>query len=243
MRSIDRHLVSVTAPASMEAEQYQTLRLRIERLRRTRDLKVIAITSPGARDGKTVTAINLAATLARSARVLLIEADIRRPAIARYVGLDRSAANNTSLVELVNAKAGALQDSVQRLDPLRFDVLLAGAATTPAHEMFRSPRLEMVIKEAREQYDYVLLDTPPIGLVSDCGLLAPLADGLLLVVAAHKTPRKMLESSLNQLDGSTVLGIVYNGDDRPIFGYRNSYYQGYFPRTEKGSSTAIISGQ
>ena len=147
--------------------------------------------------------------------------------------------NNTSLVELVNAKAGALQDSVQRLDPLRFDVLLAGAATTPAHEMFRSPRLEMVIKEAREQYDYVLLDTPPIGLVSDCGLLAPLADGLLLVVAAHKTPRKMLESSLNQLDGDAVLGIVYNGDDRPIFGYRSSYYQGYFPRTEKPSSTAI----
>ena len=71
---IDRHLVSVTNPASMEAEQYQTLRLKIERFQRERDLRVVAITSPGARDGKSVTAINLAASLARgsSARVLLI---------------------------------------------------------------------------------------------------------------------------------------------------------------------------
>src|SRR5436190_14681462 len=112
-RSIDRRLVSVTAPASMEAEQYQALRLKLERFQRARDLKVVAITSPGARDGKTVTAINLAGALARgsTARVLLIEADVRRPAVARYLGL--KADDDPGLRQLVLDSERPLQDVVQ----------------------------------------------------------------------------------------------------------------------------------
>jgi capsular exopolysaccharide synthesis family protein len=227
---IDRHLVSVTKPTSMEAEQYQTLRLKIERFQRERDLKVVAITSPGARDGKSVTAINLAAALARgtNARVLLIEADVRRPAMSRYLGLN-GAASQKSLAQLIANDGGTLQDGVQQFDSLRFDLMLAGTPDMPVNELLRSPRVATILNEAREQYDYVVVDTPPLGPVSDCALLARWVDGLLLVVAAHKTPRKMLESSLNQLDGGSVLGIVFNGDDRPLFGYRHSYYRGYFP--------------
>src|SRR5438093_9223775 len=86
---IDKRLVSLTVPASQEAEQYQALRLKLERLQRARETKVIAITSPGARDGKTVTAINLAGafTSGSNVRVLLIEADLRRPAVAGYLGI------------------------------------------------------------------------------------------------------------------------------------------------------------
>jgi capsular exopolysaccharide synthesis family protein len=232
---IDRHLVSVTAPESLEAEQYQALRLRLERLQRERDLKVVAITSPGARDGKSVTAINLAAALARGtgARVLLIEADIRRPAMSRYLGLNGDA--TTSFARLIGDTGSALRDSVQRPAGLDFDLMLAGTADTSVHELFRSPRLEAVLKEAREQYDHVVIDTPPLGPVSDCALLSRWVDGLLIVVAAHKTPRKLLEASLNQLDGASVVGNVFNGDDRPLFGYRNSYYRGYFPRTRAGA--------
>src|SRR3954470_4138391 len=87
--NIDKRLVSLTAPSSMEAEQYQSLRLKLEHLQRERQIRVIGVTSPGARDGKTVTAINLAAALAQgsNARVLLVEADLRRPSIGRYLGL------------------------------------------------------------------------------------------------------------------------------------------------------------
>ena len=232
---IDRHLVSVTAPESLEAEQYQALRLKLERLQRERDLKVVAITSPGARDGKSVTAINLAAALARGtgARVLLIEADIRRPAMSRYLGLNGAA--TTSFARLIGDTRSALRDSVQRPAALNFDLMLAGTADTSVHELFRSPRLEAILKEAREQYDHVVIDTPPLGPVSDCALLSRWVDGLLIVVAAHRTPRKLLEASLSQLDGSSVVGIVFNGDDRPLFGYRNSYYRGYFPRTRAGA--------
>src|SRR5258705_2075099 len=88
---IDRHLVALTSPGSFAAEQYQGLRLTIERLRRGRTLQVIAVTSPAAGDGKTLTAINLAGALARGAeeaRVLLIDAELRRPAVAPPVALD-----------------------------------------------------------------------------------------------------------------------------------------------------------
>src|SRR5918992_3621957 len=86
---LDTHLVSLTAPASFAAEQYQGLRLTIERLGRGRDMKVIAISSPAAGDGKTVTAINLAGALARGGdeRVLLIDADLRRPSVARQLAM------------------------------------------------------------------------------------------------------------------------------------------------------------
>ena len=227
---VDRHLVSVTAPISMEAEQYQALRVKLERLQRARDLKVVAITSPGARDGKSVTAANLAAALARGGytRVLLIEADMRRPARPRYLGLDDSPAG--SLSQLLADSSAALAASIQRHDSLPFDLLLAGAATTPVGELLRSGRLEPVIREAREQYDFVVLDTPPLGPVSDCALLARYVDGVLLVVSAHVTQRKQLEAALNHLEPNAVLGIVFNRDDRPVFSYRHSYYRGYSPQ-------------
>jgi len=227
---IDRHLVSVTNPGSMEAEQYQALRVKLERLQRERDFKVVAITSPGAREGKSVTAANLAAALARggNTRVLLIEADMRRPSMPRYLGLDDSPAG--SLSGLLVDSSATLIDSIQKHDALPFDLLLAGTATTPVGELLRSRRLEEVIREARDQYDFVVLDTPPLGPVSDCALLARYVDGVLLVVSAHLTPRKQLETALNQLDANAVLGIVFNRDDRPVFGYRHSYYRGYFPQ-------------
>jgi len=238
--SIDRRLVSVTAPASMEAEQYQALRIKLERIARARDLKTIAITSPGARDGKTVTAINVAGALARgsTARVLLVEGDVRRPAVGKYLGLPTE--DHPGLRQLVHDRDRTLQDVVQRVDPLEFDLLLAGPTDVSVPDMFRSPRLQEILTEARAQYDFVIIDTPPLGPVSDCALLAPSVDGLLVVVAAHKTPRKMLEEALNQLDPASVLGIVFNRDDRPLFGYRSSYYRGYFPQTQTRTIKASV---
>jgi capsular exopolysaccharide synthesis family protein len=226
---LDKRLVSLTAPASLEAEQYQTLRLKLERLRATRDVRMIAMTSPTSGDGKTLTAINLAAALSRgsNARVLLIEADLRRPTIAAQLGIGEQKA--PGLAEIVLDPQSTLQDAVRNLEPFGFSVVLAGSPSAPIHEIFRSPRLEMLLREARERYDYVILDTPPFVPVSDGRLLAQWVDGLLLVVAAHKTPRRLVEEALNLLDSTSVLGIVFNRDDRPFFGYHRHYCRGYFP--------------
>jgi len=233
-KRLDRRLVSLTVPASFEAEQYQALRLKLESLQRSRDVRLIAVTSPGVKEGKTVTAINLAGALAQGshARVLLIEADLRRPAVSRYLSLGEN--RRRGLGDFVLDPSLGLGDVVLETG-LRFKVVLAGSAGAPVHEMFRSRRLEALLRQARDEYDYVVLDTPPLGPVSDCALLARLIDGVLLVVAAHRTSRKVLEEALNLLDGGQVLGMVFNGDDRPYSKYRRHYRRGYFPSRQSGT--------
>ena len=232
----DKHLVSLIAPASFAAEQYQALRLKIERIRQSRDLRVMAITSPGAADGKTVTSINLAAALGRgsNARVLLIDADLRRPALAKQLHVDAAAAG---VAELVANADLTIADVVRPVDTFNLDVITAGQPVGPVHELFRSPRLERLLAEARERYDYVIIDTPPLVPVVDSALLARLVDGVLLVVAANRTPRKLLEEALNQLDAAKVLGIVFNSDSKPLYGYYDSGYRRYFSRNRQASAS------
>lgn len=222
--TIDQRLVSLTRPTSLEADQYQSLRLSLQRLKAARDVRMIAMTSPTTGDGKTLTAINLAGALAGvGSRVLLIEADLRRPSVADQLGIPGNTA--PGLADLVLNPGLMLQDALQPLD-LGFDVITAGSPTLGVREVFNSPRLEVVLREARAHYDFVALDTPPVVPVYDCRLLAPWVDGLLLVVAAHRTPRKLVEESLNLLDSARVLGIVFNRDDHPLLSYHRRHYYG-----------------
>jgi succinoglycan biosynthesis transport protein ExoP len=228
METLATQLVSLTNPASFAAEQYQNLRLKIERLRQTRDLRVIAITSPGACDGKTVTSINLAAALARgaSSRVLLVDADLRRPEIANQLHLSK---DGPGFAELVGPGNVQLHQAIRPFDPHNVDVITAGNVDGPIHEVFRSAQLPQLLSTVRYRYDYVILDTPPIVPVVDSALLARVVDGVLVVVSANKTPRKLLEEALNELDPAKVIGIVFNNDNRPLYGYDTSYRR-YFSR-------------
>ena len=218
---IDPHLVSLTAPGSFAAEQYQGLRLTIERLGRARQAKVIMVTSPGTGEGKTLTALNLAGSLASESRVLLIDADLRRPAVAEHLGISDGDADG-----LAGVIAGScrLEQSVRTVVPRQLDVLPAGLPGDGIHQLLRSHRMEDLLQEARQRYDFIVIDTPPLLPVFDATVLAPLADGVLVVVAANGTPRKLLGEALNLLDPSKVIGLVFNRDDRPLFGYYDAYY-------------------
>jgi capsular exopolysaccharide synthesis family protein len=228
MNTLATQLVSLTNPASFAAEQYQNLRLKIERLRQARDLRVIAVTSPGAADGKTVTSINLAGALARGAasRVLLIDADLRRPEVANKLHLGN---DGLGLADLVGPGDVPIDTVIRPLDGHNVDVIPAGTVAGPIHEMFRSARLRQLLSEVRDRYDYVILDTPPIVPVVDAALLSRVVDGVLVVVSANKTPRKLLEEALNELDSAKVVGLVFNNDDRPLYGY-DTHYRRYFSR-------------
>jgi capsular exopolysaccharide synthesis family protein len=222
VQQLDARLVSLTRPASLEADQYQTLRLSLQRLKAARDVRLIALTSPTTGDGKTLTAINLAGALARGgSRVLLVEADLRRPALASQLGITGNGI--PGIADLALNPALPLKDVAQPLG-FGFDVITAGSPSATVHEVIGSPRLEAALREARQHYDFVALDTPPVVPVSDCRLLAPWVDGLLLVVSAHRTPRKLVEESLNLLDSTRVLGIVFNRDDHPLLGYHRRHY-------------------
>lgn len=230
-RPLDPYLVSLQAPSSFAAEQFQGLRMTVERLKALRDVRVIAVTSPGAGEGKTVTSINLATALARGsdARVLLIDADLRRPSVAARLGIVD--VDPAGLVETIANDQLQIRDVTRRIDGSTIAVLPAGVTRAPIHEILRSPRLERLLRDVRQHYDFVIIDTPPLLPVFDTALLARLVDGVLIVVAANQTPRKLLGEALNLLDESKVLGIVFNGDAQPLFGYYDSSYGRYFQNT------------
>jgi Mrp family chromosome partitioning ATPase len=121
-----------------------------------------------------------------------------------------------------------LADVVKRPEPCRFDVLPAGSSTFPIQKLFRSPQFAQVLAAARERYDYVLLDTPPLVPVFDAAVLARSVDGVIVVVAAERTPRKLLAAALDLLDPAKVVGLVFNQDTTPIFGYYSNAYKPYF---------------
>jgi capsular exopolysaccharide synthesis family protein len=221
---VDEHLVSLVTPGAFEAEQYRALRHIIGQLHDASTLKLIAVSSPAIGDGKTVTAINLAGALAQApaARVLLVDADVRRPSIGSALGLDDPRAP-----DLVSAimNTGLTLDRLTRLrPPFNLSVVCGGQVPLSPYEVLKSPRLGHLMDEARRRYDYVVLDAPPLVGVPDCRAIAGCVDGFLVVVAADRTPRKQLEEALNTIDTAKILGLVFNADERPVAQY---YHSGY----------------
>ena len=229
-------LVSFVAPTSPGADQYRTVRHVLERLHRDSGFQVLAVTSPCPGEGKTLTALNLAGSLAQSpgARVLVIDADLHRPAVAEYLGLARTRA--PGLAEAIMTGGYSLAQTVRRLDSLNVSVLVSGVSYAAPYELLASPRFEALLGEARRLYDYVLIDTPPVVPLTDSRLLGRWIDGYLVVVAAHRTPRRMLTEALNLLDAAKIIGVMFNGDDRPLNSY--SGYYAYHPPPPSGSGKA-----
>lgn len=223
LKGVEEHLASLLAPGSFEAEQYRALRHGVEEMRNTRVMAVVAVSSPGVGEGKTTTAINLAGALAQApqARVLLMDADLRCSAVGARLGL--SDAGGPGLVDAILDPGLTLDDVVRWHPRFNLSVLPPGRCSAPPYEVLNSPRLGTLLEEARRQYDYVVLDTPPLLPVADSRLIARWVDGFLVVVAAHQTPRELLEEALNLMDSAKLVGLVFNGDDRPPSRYYARY--------------------
>jgi capsular exopolysaccharide synthesis family protein len=221
---VDDHMVSLVKPASFEAEQYRALRHMVELLHRSSNVKLIAVSSPSTGDGKTVTAVNLAGALAQDldARVLLVDADLRRPRIAHQLALGPNAGRG--LVGAIVNGDTTLAQAVRRRASHNLFVLPAGSPPSAPYELLQSPRAAELMAEARANFDYVVLDTPPLIAVPDCRVIAGWVDGFLIVVKAHRTPRKLVEESLNVLEPAKTIGFVFNADERSLSGYSNYLY-------------------
>jgi capsular exopolysaccharide synthesis family protein len=207
-------LVSLLNPASFGAEQYRALRHRLEELHKNTNLTVVGVTSPEPGDGKTVTALNLAGALAQSpeTRVLIVDADLRGSSMSECLGLDRSRARG--IMGAILDPELSLKDVVEPYPPFNLSVLQTGRRPSSPYEILKSPRLARLLTEAREQYDYVILDMPPLVPLPDCSVIGPAVDGFLVVVGAHKTKAKHLTAALSVLEPATVIGMVFNGDDQ-----------------------------
>jgi capsular exopolysaccharide synthesis family protein len=220
---IAEQLVSLVAPASVAADQYRALRYSVDSLRKDSDIHVIAVTSPSPGDGKTVTTLNLAGALAQAqgARVLVIDADLRKPSVASYLALD--GLRSPGLSDALRDPRYDLHQIVRHLKGFNLWVVPAGAPEPAPYELLCSSRLDVLLRAARREFDFVIVDTAPSVLLPDFRLIERCVDGFLLVVAAHKTPRKLVAEALDQLDAAKMLGVVFNGDDE-----RTSSYYGYY---------------
>jgi capsular exopolysaccharide synthesis family protein len=208
---------------ALQAEQYRGLSHMLEQLAKA-GRSVIAVSSPVSGDGKTTTSINLARTLAEApeSRILLVDADLRRGSVGEQLGVGRS--TSIGLAGAIASPGCRLDSVVRRRPALNLSVLPAGACPPLPYETLRSPRVGELLGEARQQYDYVLVDTPPVVPVADVRALSQWVDGLILVVMAHSTPAELLDEALSAMDPEKVVGIVFNGDDLPLSRRYRSYY-------------------
>jgi succinoglycan biosynthesis transport protein ExoP len=220
---LDPRLVSLVAATSFEAEQYLILRHIVEQRAKQTGLRVLAVTSPGGGDGKTTTAINLAGAMARDlqGRILLIDADLRRPTLIQRLGLGHT--DSRGLVDAILDTKLSLADVVRVRRRYNLAAVASGPPPIAPYELLKSDRLGDLIAEARATYDYVILDTPPVVPCPDYRLIEKWVDGVLIVVAAHKTPRRMVEATVGLVNPERALGIVFNGDDHPGARYRYGY--------------------
>lgn len=218
-------LVGVHQPASWEAERYRAVRRELERSFPADRRRVIGVTSAVPGEGKTTTSLNLAAMFAESvgSRVLLVDADLRCSAVAEALGLDAAVDLGSALMD---GMIGI--DRVTRLVPgCPFRVVPSSPRPEAVHELLESPRLAAFFSAARERFQVVLVDAPPILPVADCRALSPYVDGFIVVVAAHRTTRKLLGEALGHLDPQKIFGLVFNGDDEPAWSGANRYYVRY----------------
>jgi receptor protein-tyrosine kinase/non-specific protein-tyrosine kinase len=207
-------LVAALDPMSAAAEQYRSLRSRIAQAQNGNPLRVLQVTSPGKNDGKTVTTLNLALTMAQEfqRRVLVIDADLRQPGVHALLGLTPG----PGLVDVLTG-AATLHDALIELPEHHLTVLRAGRAYERPAEMLGSGPMRHLVDTLRTQFDRVVVDSAP-AMVADPGAIAPLVDGLLLVVRASATTKPAIARAISTLATSKLLGLVFNESGAPLQG-------------------------
>jgi capsular exopolysaccharide synthesis family protein len=211
----DSSLVMLADAKSPAAEAYRSLAANLQFAYADRQMQIIGLTSAAAGEGKSTTAANLALALAEGGRrVVLIDADLRRPSLHSLLGcsLEDGLSNVLLGAELVSLP---LQDTASR----GVRLLSSGPGLANPLEALASRRFEQVLAIARAQADFVLVDTAPAGALADSAVIAPRLEGMLLVICAGRTKRDLARRAREQLDrvGANVLGVVLTdvrGDDK-----------------------------
>ena len=213
----NKRRVTLLQPESYAAEQFRTLRARIESLATQRPINSVAVVSANSGDGKTIAAINLAVVTSMSLdrRVLLIDCDLRRPSVHQALGLEPRA----GLGEVLGGQA-ELAEVVMPVDGQRLEIL--GVRSLPANpsELLASRHMTSLMEEVCQRYDRVILDTPAALGLPDAKIIAEQCDGLILVMRAGVTPVKDVLATLELLDRRRVLGVTLNDADVKPEGYR-----------------------
>ena len=222
-----RKLLMVGPDAPFQfVEAYKSLRTNLEFLSASSGCKVILITSSVPEEGKSNVAINLATTMAAGGKkVVLVDGDLRKGSLSRYLHLNRNRPGISNVV----ANQCTLADALVRFKNVQFTLLPVGPLPPNPSEMLATPAVEALFKGLREYYDYVIVDTPPVSVVTDAAVMCRFADGVILVVRPGVTPTQGAQLSKKNLEAvhAHILGVVLNGYDAKRAGHKDGYYYSY----------------
>ena len=201
-------IISYNDPKSVISEQYRAIRTNIEYSNVDQNTKTILVTSSDKNEGKTTTVSNLAVSFANlNKKVLLIDCDLRNASIHKMFRL-----NNIYGLTDILAKDRAVDKCIQKTELENLYVLTAGAIPPNPAEILSSEKMKNLIEDLKNIYDYIFIDTPPIGLVTDAGVLSSFTDGVVLVVKSESVEKKYLEETKKKLDAvdARILGAILN---------------------------------
>ena len=226
-------LVVMPSVPHAAVEQYRRLAASLHHTKLQKDTKVVMLTSASPGEGKTLTSVNLALTLSESYRrnVLLIDADLRRPNVHHLF----------QLPNVIGLSDGLKSDTEEKLSLIQVSeyltVLPAGRPDNDPMSGLTSDRMRRILEQAAARYDWVLIDTPPVGFLSDANLLVAMVDVAIFVVRAGRSPYRLIQRALDAVGRARILGVVLNAvaENVDVAGYN---YYGYYStprRIGKGS--------
>ena len=207
---VDPHVIALLDPQSPIAEEYRTLRANLQSLSSQEPLKVFVVTSAVPNEGKSLTCMNLACILAEDTakRVVVVDADLRRPTVHKLLGID----NQRGIADYLGGGT-MLEMVIQRSRVANLWALPSGRVPPNPAELLGSKRMDDLMARLRRDYDYVVIDAPPVVSTTDAGCVAPRADGTILVVRMERTPKEVSRHAVELLKQvkATVVGTVLTG--------------------------------
>ena len=216
-------VLSLTDAGSPMLDAYRRLSRKILYFHGQSGLRTFGLTSAQVGEGKTLTSINLSLALAedKGKRVVLLDCDFRRPRVAHYLGIS----NEIGLADVMDGRR-SLSDVTQGLGTSRenYSVIPAGDLEAETSPLVYGGMLGPILETLKADFDFVLVDTPPVVPIADQDFISELLDAVLLVIRAGKTSRSVVEAALEGMDEQKVIGIVFNGIEKL---FSSSYYYGY----------------
>ncbi len=207
---LDPRLITSVSTDTVATEQYRALRTRIAHADPTLPVNVVLITSPGRGEGRTLTAGNLALSMAQEwqRRICLVDADLRHPQLHRMFGLP----DGPGLCDVLTGQA-TLEEALVTLEEHQLTLLPAGHGPAHAAELLGTGSMRRVIETLRGQFDRIVVDAAPAAPLADVSIVAPLVDRVLLVVRAGVTTKPSIHEAIASIGGGKLLGLVLNEAD------------------------------
>lgn len=203
----------------MIPEPYRVLYTKLEEISLRQSCNTYAITSAIPTEGKTVTSLNLSYIMAQefNKKVILVEFDLKRPSLLSYF---MNPGDGCDLVEVIKGERD-IHEAIMKLQDSNLHFLAVRSSVKNSSELLSFARTQQVLKTLKTEFDYVIIDCPPILPLADMNIISKLVDGLILVVRAGKAPKDIILKASKSLPGKNIVGLVLNGAN---ISYKNYYY-------------------